>query len=361
MSDTRGRRRFGLTLKIFGASALVVVLVLGGTLALATVQASHNADAALDRRLLTTREVVGRLIAGENAKLASGAHAAMQNPAYIAEFHTGGSAFLDLATTFRGVLGADYVLITDNQAVLKARTDAPGAAGTPYDPPVVVHAIDEGRQGAFFVNQDDQRLFLAVATPLKELPSGVVLGVVVATHQVTDSLAGEVKLASGSQIVFYVLDSLNQPVVAASTVPNTPALRRVLAAAVAADTGTGRQARVAATIGNEHLVGIPSILQNPGSLHPLGGYLALQSRDVELAGFRRTQRTLLLAGLVGLVIALGLALLVARVIGRPVRDLVGVARRVAEGDYDARVEASSHDEIGDLASAIQRMVEELKA
>ena len=360
MSDTRRRLRFGLTLKIFGASALVVVLVLGGTLALASAQASRTADEALDSRLLTTREVVGKLIQGENDKLASGARAATQNPAYIAEFHTGGSSFLDLATTFKDVPGADYVLITDNQAVLRARTDDPGASGSPYDPPVVVQAM-QGHQGDFYVNQDDQRLYLAVATPLKELPSGVVIGVVVATHQVTDSLAEAVKRYSGSQIVFYVLDSLNQPVVVASTVPNTPQLRRVLAGAVTQGADTLKRTQVGATIGAQHLVGFPSLLQNPGSSHPLGGYLALQSRDVELAGFRRTQRTLLLAGLVGLALALAGSFLVARVIGRPVEALVGVARRVAEGDYDAKVEAASHDEIGELASAIQRMVEELKA
>ncbi len=357
MNDTSGRR-YGLTLKIFGASAVVVVVVLGGTLALASAQASRNADQALDSRLRTTREVVGRVIDGENAQLASGARAATQNPAYIAEFHTGGSSYLDLATTFKDVLGADYVLITDNQAVLQARTDDPGASGTPYDPPVVVQAI-QGRQGEFYVDQGDRRLFLAVATPLKELPSGVVLGVVVAARLVTDSLADAVRRASGSQIVFYVLDSLNHPVVVASTVPDSPELRRVVAAA-AGRAGAGGS-RVAATIGGEDLVGIPSALQNPGSPQPIGGYLALQSRDVELAGFRRTQRTLLFAGLVGLALALAGSLMVARVIGRPVRQLVAGARRVAEGDYDAKVAVTTRDEIGELAAAFQRMVEELKA
>jgi serine/threonine protein kinase len=38
-----------------------------------------------------------------------------------------------------------------------------------------------------------------------------------------------------------------------------------------------------------------------------------------------------------------------------------VARRVAEGDYEAKVEVTTQDEIGELAGAFQRMVEELKA
>jgi serine/threonine-protein kinase len=44
-----------------------------------------------------------------------------------------------------------------------------------------------------------------------------------------------------------------------------------------------------------------------------------------------------------------------------VRALVGVARLVAEGDYEAKVAATSRDEIGELATAFRHMVEELKA
>jgi hypothetical protein len=75
VSDTRGQRRFGLTLKIFGASALVVAVVLGGTLALASSQATRSADQALRQRLQNTSAVAGFFIDAENAKLASGAKA----------------------------------------------------------------------------------------------------------------------------------------------------------------------------------------------------------------------------------------------------------------------------------------------
>jgi serine/threonine-protein kinase len=338
---------------------LVVAVVLGGTLALASSQASRAADQALRQRLDATRSVAGRFIEAENGKLASGARAAAQNPNFGAEFHKGGpGAYLDLATQYKEILGADYALITDNQAVLKARTDDPTASGTTYDPPLVVAAI-QGQQGAYYVNQEDQRLYLAVATPLKDPSSGVVYGVLVATHQVTDSLAQAVKAASVSEIVFYVLYKDDKPVVVAGTIPATPELSGVVSRAVAA--GSGEAARVEEMMGNEHLVGYPSELRNPGSPHVLGGYLALRSRDQELAAFQGTQRTLLLAGLLGLALALAGSWLVARVIGRPVRSLADAARRVTEGDYEAPVEVQTRDEIGDLATSFRRMVEELRA
>jgi serine/threonine-protein kinase len=360
VSGTSGGRRYGLTLKIFGASALVVALVLGGTLAVVSAGATRTADEALHRRLDNTVTIAGRFIEAENAKLASGASVAAQIPTFIAAVAKGGAnSLLDLAASYRDLLGASYTLITDNQAVLRARTDDPAAAGTTYDPPLVVQAL-EGRQGAGYVNQADQRLYLAVATPLKDLASGVVQGVLFAAHQVTDSLAREVQRASGSEIVFYLLDSLNHPAVVATTLPRSAQLDQAVAAAEAARGGRGDR-DIEARLNGSRFVGRNRPLQNQGSAAPLGGYLALRSRDEELAPLRRTQRTLVLAGIAGLLLALAGSWMVARLIGRPVRALVGATRRVAEGDYDARVEVATGDEIGELATSFRRMVEELKA
>jgi serine/threonine-protein kinase len=362
VSATKGRP-FGLTLKLFAATALVVVVVLGGALALVSAQATRSADDALNARLRTTDSVAARFIDAENAKLASGAGVAAQIPTFIAAVAAGDPAsLLDNAKTYRDLLGASYTLITDAQGVLRARSDRPGASGDTLGGPLIGRAL-EGKQVAGYVNQADQRLYLSVATPLKDLQSRVVQGMLFAALQVTDTLAEAVKRASGSEIVFYLLDEHNRPVVVASTVPPSGQLDSLVAAG-ASTRGAGDQqqtVRAQGRLGNEQLVGFDRPLQNPGSDAPLGGYLALRSRDQELAGFRRTQRTLLFAGLVGLVLALAGSLLVASVIGRPVRALVGVAKRVAEGDYEGKVEVTSRDEIGVLASAFRHMVEELKA
>jgi eukaryotic-like serine/threonine-protein kinase len=359
VSVTRGERRFGLTLKIFAASALVVVVVLGGALALVSARATRTAGEALNRRLDNTVAVASRYIDAENAKLASGANVAAQIPTFIAAVAKGDpSSLLDLATSYRDLLGADYALITDQSGVLRARTDRPGASGDTLGGALIGQAL-EGRQVSGYVNQADQRLFLAVATPLKNPASTVVRGMLLAAHQVTDSLAQEVKRASGSEIVFYVLDAGSRPVVVASTIRSSQ-LANAVAGAVAshaADDGRGVEAR----IDGDQLVGRDRALQTPGSTSPLGGYLALRSRREELAALRGTQQTLLLAGLAGLLLALAGSWVVAQRIARPVHALVGVTRRVAAGDYEAKVPVMSRDEIGELAAAFHRMVGELKA
>ena len=45
----------------------------------------------------------------------------------------------------------------------------------------------------------------------------------------------------------------------------------------------------------------------------------------------------------------------------PLREMTAAARRMARGDYGARVTATSSDEVGELARAFNRMAEDLEA
>ncbi|MDP3774406.1 MAG: protein kinase, partial [Gemmatimonadales bacterium] len=196
--------------------------------------------------------------------------------------------------------------------------------------------------------------------------TGPVEAVLVAAHQVTDSLAQEVKRATGSDIVFYVIkeDSAgHSAVVVAGTVPRSAEIDAAIARNLtdSAMAGDSARVRVDLTVGNERLVGFNRFLRTPGAEEARGGYLTLRSLDAELAGFRRLQRTLALAAIVGLVLAMLASWLVAHRITDPVKALVGATRRVAEGDYTGSVQVTSRDEIGELASAFRAMMEELKA
>lgn len=361
MSATEGPRRGGLTLRLFIATALVVAVVLGGTLAVVGVIARGNAERALDERLANTNRIALEFIEAENAKLAAGAAAAAQVPTLIAAIAAGDpSSVLDQANTYAEILNADYTLITDNQAVLKARTDRPGASGDTLGGPLIGGAI-EGRQVAGFVNQANERLYLAVATPLKDLSSNVVLGMLLAAHQVTDSLAMQIEQASGSHLVFYLLNDENEPVIVGSSLPRSPELESAVREAVSTGVMAGEGTRAEARMAETRLVGFNRALKNPGSDNAIAGFLALRSLGAELAGYRRLQRTLLAVAGGGLLLALLASLLVARQIAAPVRALAAATRRVAEGEYAVEVPAGGSDEIGQLAGAFRHMLEELRA
>ena len=92
----------------------------------------------------------------------------------------------------------------------------------------------------------------------------------------------------------------------------------------------------------------------------VGFFTALRSRDRELAAFRTFQRSVLLIGGAGLLLAIGASLLVSRGITGPIKRLVTVTDRIREGDYDSRVTAESDDEIGALAHSFRSLLAELR-
>lgn len=63
--------------------------------------------------------------------------------------------------------------------------------------------------------------------------------------------------------------------------------------------------------------------------------------------------------LVAMLMALILGLAISRIIGNPVKKLVGAAEMIANGDLNVTVDDESKDEVGILASAFKRMAENL--
>jgi diguanylate cyclase (GGDEF)-like protein len=78
-----------------------------------------------------------------------------------------------------------------------------------------------------------------------------------------------------------------------------------------------------------------------------------------LEPFRRLQRQMALISLLGVIISVFASIFIARGVARPVRDLAGVALRIAAGDYSTAPPVSRTDEIGDLANAFRNMQQDI--
>jgi two-component system, NtrC family, nitrogen regulation sensor histidine kinase NtrY len=90
------------------------------------------------------------------------------------------------------------------------------------------------------------------------------------------------------------------------------------------------------------------------------GVLLVGSSEQELAMLERRIRLIALqVGGGGMLLGFLLSIWAAARVTRPVERLAAAAREVAEGNWEARVEAGSTDEIGQLAKAFNRMTEEL--
>ena len=115
--------------------------------------------------------------------------------------------------------------------------------------------------------------------------------------------------------------------------------------------GIGSSRRHSASAGDDELY----VAQK----HPLG-YVRVsrttRSLD-EIVG--RAQTDVLVSGLVALVGVLVLSWLFARSVSQPVVELRDVARSIAAGDLSRRPALSAPGEVGDLATALHRMTEQL--
>ena len=88
--------------------------------------------------------------------------------------------------------------------------------------------------------------------------------------------------------------------------------------------------------------------------------VSLPTLSVE-AVFERARRDILLAGGIALVVAALLAVLFSRSVSRPIVELRDVAREIADGDLTRRPTLSAPGEVGDLATALYRLAEQLSA
>ncbi len=78
-----------------------------------------------------------------------------------------------------------------------------------------------------------------------------------------------------------------------------------------------------------------------------------------LEPFRRLQMQLAWISVLAVVVSIFASVFIARGITRPVRELAGVARKIAAGDYSAVPPGSDTKEIGDLAIAFRSMQERI--
>jgi len=71
-------------------------------------------------------------------------------------------------------------------------------------------------------------------------------------------------------------------------------------------------------------------------------------------------KMIFLGALLALFIALGIGLLVARMITKPLREMTGLAKDIASGDFSRQIDIHSNDEVGQLAQSFNQMAGELK-
>jgi serine/threonine-protein kinase len=355
-----------LSTRIFAGTALVVVAVLGLALLATKSRADAAADEATARALRATEATIGDALQGRSRTLRQLAAALAQVPAYVSRIdesiRTGDRAnLLDQVDELKAQSAADWVLITDARGVLQAWTRERDLFDEDFSGGALIGRALEGQptEGLWLEpTAAGDELYQAVGIPVTSPGSTALLGVLVAGVRIDSAFAHQLRRQTNSEIVFFSRDTVGVAQIAISTLPGAAVADalRDLPVDTAPDS---LPRRLELTADGEHYVGAAGRLSTADGV-PIGGYAGLHSRDAELAAYRELSRTIRWAFVAGLLLALGFSILVARRITRPVRQLVDATRRVTAGQYAGRIAATSTDEIGELASAFDRMLEELQ-
>ena len=125
-------------------------------------------------------------------------------------------------------------------------------------------------------------------------------------------------------------------------------------------TGTEATGRVDWTADNADAESFRAIPLLGAKRELLGVLLVGSSRRSLVELQRRIVSATLLVGGVGLLLAILLSSWLAARVTHPIEELANASRRVAAGDWETRVDSASTDELGELATAFNRMTGELR-
>src|SRR5216110_2917366 len=366
MPDASATRvtRLGLGAKIFIAATLSVTGVLGVTLGLTSLVANRTADESIRRALAGVRRGVQAFLAGRTATFAGMSAVSAEVPQFRERLLKAAerSNVLDQAEEHRRLLGAAWVLITDEHGVLVARTDYPTESDIDLSPgALIAGALSGDETSGAWVDERRRKLFMAVAVPLRASPQAAPQGSLIAAYAIDDTLAHQIRQATTTDVVFFALDTLNRPYIVGSTLP-----REAVEPALVADTGAMAAltrdtagTELVADVDGERLIGLASPIRSAGG-DAFGGFVAFRSHERELGAFRALQHTIGFSLALGLLLALASAYVLARQIAGPIRRLALATRRVQDGDYSVEIGVPSGDEIGMLSQAFQSLVADLK-
>jgi serine/threonine-protein kinase len=343
-----------LTQKILLFTGAMIIALVAITLAFTTVQADRLARSTIAQGLQETREVWQAIQADRFDKLRLGVRVLANDPYFKAAL-----VERDAPTTLdslqeRGMdLDADFMLATDWDGILVARTDHPTASGDDLSEDPLILAAFEGEESATLW-REGETIATAVAVPMLTGPE--LVGVLVAGYVIDEAVAARIQRLTRSEIAYVVPELEGHRLVVSSLGPREGALTPVLDSPELVLAG---EAPFEVDLAGERFVGVRIPLVTSDE-REIGAALALRSLSAETAAFRQFRTSLIAVSLAVMLLALVVAWFGASRITGPVRTLVGLVDRARDGSFSGAVSVSSRDEIGVLARAFNGLLADLR-
>jgi serine/threonine-protein kinase len=332
---------------------VVVIVLVSGVLVFSYERANRLAQESLDQALATTRSLYENLESERLQKLELINSAITESPIFKAVVsETDMATVLDSAQEMVHQVGTDFMIVTDSEGTILARTDAPGEAGADLSKTLMVTAAIEWEL-AGGIWADKGNLYHAVSMPLTVGPS--LLGSVVSGYAIDDELAQHIKKFAGCEVVFCAGSGSEQQIVGSTLNQNMDGFNAWLADNRVQEGTDGFRL----DLGGEAFQAVVVPMQSMEG-ETVGTFTALRSRDRELAAFRDFQKGVLTVGLLTLGLAVVASFALSRGITRPIKRLVTLTDRIREGDYTSKVDVNREDEIGALGRSFRALMGELR-
>jgi diguanylate cyclase (GGDEF)-like protein len=329
---------------------LMVTVQVGGFVLINTVGMSV-ARKTVGEALVAGARVFDRLLEQDTQRIVQGARLMSADYAFREVISTGDrDTIASVLVNYGKRIDASLMMVIGlDQRVL---SDTLGAAvDKPFPFPNLIAQAEQNQQSSEMVLINGQLYQLVVVPVMAPIPvAWVALGFVV-----NDALAQDLKRLTRLQVSFLSRQGRESwRIQGTSTLTNSERLTLL------DDVGANRYAK-SDDEGNAIFSddSVTRVLDLPARSGETVIAVLQEPLSSALEPFRRLQRQLALISLLAVVVSIIASVAIARGITRPVRELAGVARRIAAGNYSELPAASRSDEIGELATAFKNMQQDI--
>ena len=382
------RPRVPLVLKLFGLTALLIVIVVGVAVGITIQRANRVAQTSVNKSIMSAAKLfkefeadrlrglesvtgimgsdpnfvayiqaalAGEPPASETAPVDPAAPAAEPGVPPATEPATPAALDLvsinDTLSEQRARLGVDVMMLLDDQGVLIARTDDPMVASASKEDlynktPLVKQIVDDASvERTSGVLRLGNKLFHAAVAPVGAGARGVRIGYLVNAFAIDETFANRIAESTNAGVVFGTKGAQSMTVRSSDAPSVSP---QSLPQRKTAETTVDQSTYIFTT---EPLVSGQDVV---------GSAIFLRSLDRELAPFREIENAMLIGGGIALLLAFLLSWLIAKRVTRPIERLAGIAQAVTAGDYSVDPPSDRNDEVGILGRSFAKMMNSLR-
>ncbi len=350
--------RLSIATKITASMIAGVAMSCLSVLVISTWLLNKTFDDQLSEHIRVMRGVMEKQIANTAEKFFDAA-VTLSGDASLAESVIAGDkqAMLAQATRLMAVNHADFFTITDTKGIVLARAHAPGKSGDSIAGQETVKRALRGEASVGVVEGTEIAFSLRAGAPLRH--NGEIIGTLgLGTSLASPAYVDDMKKTAGMDVTFFKGDTrvVSTIVKDGQRIIGTKLDNPGIADAVLARGETVYQD--ASILGTPYKTAYWPIRGLDGAI------LGINFMGAPVGALEQSQRNatyLTLLGAFGILLLLGFfAVLFARVLARPIKNVNDYAVKVSNGDMEARLDVRATDEVGTLADALRIMVKNLK-